>query len=91
MPAIWHKNIAMLPAGPDYRVRIRPGPDYHMGLLGLGPGTLDKILWISDRTSNKMKSFLYKNGKNCRKKCFPQDIKNSHMIHYLQTLISMFT
>ena len=67
------------------------GPDYRMGLLDLGSGALDKILWISDWNSNKMKIILYKNGKNCTKECFPQYIKSSQMTHYLITLIYMFT
>ena len=65
-------------------------PDHSMGLLGLDSGTLDKILWIPGWNSNKIKKFLYKNGKNCGK-TFPQYIKNSQMLHYLPTLIYMFT
>ena len=38
-----------------------------------------------------MKTFLYKSDKNGRKKCFPQDIKNSSMVCNIGTLIFMFT
>ena len=52
-----------------------PRPDYRMGLLGLRPEALDEILWISGWNSNKMKIFLSKNGKNCRKNVFPKILK----------------
>ena len=47
------------------------GLDYRMGLLGLGPGALDQILWISGWNTNKIKKLLYKNSKIVGKKCFP--------------------
>ena len=50
---------------------MHSGADYRMCPLSLGSGVPDKSLWISGWNSNKMKIFLYKNGKNWRKKCFP--------------------
>ena len=48
---------------------------YIQGLLGLGPGDLGKILWISSCNSNTMKIFLYKNSKNCWKNVFSKIFK----------------
>ena len=46
-----------------------------MGLLSLDLEALDKISWILGWNSSKMKDFLHKIGKSCRKNVFSKILK----------------